>query len=168
MFQTMDLSASALSAERIRLNLIANNLANANTTRDAHGSRAPYRRLLAVFEPGREGSPLGVRVTDIVESDEAPRLQFDPNHPDAIKAEEFYKLDARGQITSTPRDEYAALSQEAFRRMVDGKLGYVEYPNVDPVREMADAVLASRAYEANVAVLQTTKTLISQSLRIVA
>ncbi len=164
MFSTLTTSTSALRAERIRLNLIANNIANANTTRDADGNRHAYRRKLAVFEASGDG----VDVADIVESDEAPRLAYEPGHPDALTSADFFKLDAAGNPTPQPRDEFAALPKEDFNRIVDSRIGYVEYPNVDPVREMADAMLASRAYEANAAVMNVTKTMIAQSLRLIA
>ncbi|MCC6574562.1 MAG: hypothetical protein IT462_12325 [Planctomycetes bacterium] len=164
MFSTLDISTSGLRAERIRLNLIANNIANANSTRDAFGNRHAYQRKLAVFE----ATGAGVDVPEIVESDEAPRLAYEPGHPDALRFTDFFKLDAAGNPTRERRNEYAALDEQAFNRLVDSRIGYVEYPNVDPVREMADAMLASRAYEANAAVMNVTKTMIAQSLRIIA
>jgi len=73
----MEISASALTAERIRMNLIASNLANANSTKTAEGG--PYRRKDPVF--AKMGG--GVKVVDIVEDQSPPRLQYDPSHPDA-------------------------------------------------------------------------------------
>ncbi len=86
MLGTLDVSASALSAERIRLNTIAQNLANANTTRDAWGRPNPYRRREVVFSPERtrDGEP-GVRVLDVQEDPRPFRLTWDPGHPDAVK-----------------------------------------------------------------------------------
>lgn len=170
MFSTFDTSVSGMRSERIRLNLIANNIANVNSTRDEFGNRGAYRRRLAVFEPGdaRNRDPrYGVNVTEIVDSEEAPRLVYDPGHPDAITLADYYQVDATGR-SGGRRPEFAELDEAAFKAMVDQHVGYVEYPNVDPAREMADAVLASRAYEANATVLGVTKTMIAQSLRIVA
>ncbi|WP_298272405.1 flagellar basal body rod protein FlgC [Geobacter sp.] len=122
----MEISGSALLAERKRMNLISSNLANANSTRTAEGG--PYRRKDAVFAavpPGqgtfaamldgaRRGDPPGVEVVAIVEDQSPPPLRYDPTHPDANPA------------------------------------GYVAYPNVNVVEEMADMMTATRAYEANV------------------
>ena len=84
LFQVIETAASGLTAERLRLDLIAGNIANAQTTRTADGG--PYRRKAAVFaavlaSAGRPGQ--GVRVSAIREDDTAPRLEFDPQHPDA-------------------------------------------------------------------------------------
>lgn len=122
-FSAMDISASALTAERTRMNLISSNLANVNSTRTAEGG--PYRRRDAVFSaiaaPGSFGAALGkaadarsVEVSRIAEDQNPPRLQYEPTHPDADAS------------------------------------GYVAYPNVNVVEEMADMISASRSYEANV------------------
>lgn len=84
LFQAIETAASGLTAERLRLDLIAGNIANVQTTRTADGG--PYRRKAAVFaavlaSAGRPGQ--GVRVSAIREDDTAPRLEFDPQHPDA-------------------------------------------------------------------------------------
>lgn len=87
---TMRISASGLSAERLRMDLIADNLANANTTRTAEGG--PYRRKVAVFEPiiPTAQTPGGVRVISIAEDTSPPRRVYQPGHPDA---------DAQGFVT---------------------------------------------------------------------
>ena len=116
----MEISASALTAERTRMNLIASNLANANSTRTAEGG--PYRRKDAVFAAAMDGANArmsgGVKIVDVVEDRSPPRLQYDPSHPDA---------DAKG---------------------------YVAYPNVNVVEEMADMMTATRAYEANMTAMK--------------
>ncbi|HEX2949678.1 MAG TPA: flagellar basal body rod protein FlgC [Armatimonadota bacterium] len=76
---SIDISASGLSAQRLRLDLIASNLANAETTRTSAGG--PYKRLQAVFEANDEDG--GVRTADVVQDDRAPRLEYMPGHPDA-------------------------------------------------------------------------------------
>jgi len=135
-FEIFDISSSALSAERKRMGLIANNIANANTTRGIDGK--PYKRKYAVFETildnemnSSDSSNLrekGVKVAEIKE-DESPYIKvYDPNHPDA--------------------DEN----------------GYVSYPNVNILEEMVDLVAASRAYEANVAVIKVTKSMLTRLL----
>ena len=121
----MMISASALTAERTRMNLIASNLANANSTRTPEGG--PYKRKDAMFAAMPMENPFssmldkksqpdvkGVEVMEIMEDHNPPRLQYEPGHPDA------------------------------------NAQGYVEYPNVNVVEEMADMMTATRAYEANV------------------
>ncbi|TWJ19101.1 flagellar basal body rod protein FlgC [Geobacter argillaceus] len=116
----MDISASALTAERTRMNQISSNLANANSTRTAEGG--PYRRKDAVFatmlDEANARKSGGVEVVAVIEDQSAPRLQYDPGHPDA------------------------------------GPDGYVAYPNVNVVEEMADMISATRTYEANVTAMK--------------
>ncbi len=125
----MEVAASGLGAERIRMNTIAANLANARTTRTANGG--PYRRIDPLFEAvgldraqpntlGRAGVSL-VRVARIVEDERPGQLVHEPGHPDA-----------------NPQ-------------------GYVEYPNVNAVEEMVNMITASRAYEAGVTSIDTIK-----------
>lgn len=140
-FSSMNVSASALSAERTRMNLISGNLANANATRTPEGG--PYKRKDAVFSAtpvensfsrtldgatGREVRQ--VEVVRIIEDQNPPRMQFDPNHPDA-----------------DPQ-------------------GYVALPNVNVVEEMADMINATRTYEANVAAVQAAKSMALKTLEI--
>jgi flagellar basal-body rod protein FlgC len=131
------ISASGLTAERLRLDLIANNLANINTTRTPRGG--PYRRQVPVFaEKLREAlgqSPdqapgRGVEVAAIVEDNTPPRLVYDPSHPDADPD------------------------------------GYVALPNINIVNEMVDMITATRAYEANVTVLNAAKAMTMKALEI--
>jgi len=141
------ISASALRAERLRLDVISSNLANANTTRTPEGG--PYRRRNVVFEShmleaGARSAEADsgtlaslstdavrtVEVTRVVEDTSPLRLVFDPGHPDA-NAE-----------------------------------GYVAYPNVNPVAEMVDLMAATRAYEANVQAVNATKRMAEAALAI--
>lgn len=139
-FQAIDASASGMTAERLRMDVISNNIANANTTRTSEGG--PYRRQMVVFEP-REGQPSfgqmlskqmntgeGVRVTGITKDNAPFKLMYDPNHPDANKD------------------------------------GYVEMPNVTIVSEMVDMITASRAYEANVTAANAAKSMAMKALDI--
>lgn len=142
LFSAMDISASALTAERTRMNLISGNLANANSTRTAEGG--PYKRRDAVFTANPQATPtfgnvlsrlgasapVGVEVSQIIEDQTPPRMQYDPKHPDA---------DAKG---------------------------YVAMPNVNVVEEMADMILASRAYEANVTATQAAKSMALKTLEL--
>lgn len=140
-FSSMNVSGSALAAERTRMNLISNNLANATTTRTPEGG--PYKRKDAVFEatlPEGKFNKLvkdavaqqarQVEVVKIVEDTNPPRLQYDPGHPDA------------------------------------NAQGYVAFPNVNVVEEMADMISATRSYEANVTAVQAAKAMAMKTLEI--
>ena len=134
-FNTMALSASGLNAQRQRLNVIAENLANAQVTRTPQGS--PYLRKNVILEtqPMEDfgslmDSPTKVAVSDIVESREGLTQEYDPSHPDA---------NAEGIVT---------------------------WPNVNPVTEMVSLVLASRAFDANVAAFKTAKNMALKALDI--
>jgi flagellar basal-body rod protein FlgC len=133
MFEALDMGASGLMAQRTRLDTIAANIANANTTHNAAGEAVPYRRRFVVFSPGQPGNPAkpGVRVAD-VKADPAPfPKRFEPGHPDA-----------------------------------DGD-GYVRYPNIDLSIEYVNALEASRAYEANVSMMEVSKAMINATLRLI-
>ena len=143
MFGAIDAAASGLTAERLRMDVISNNIANANTTRTAEGGA--YRRKVVVFEPRSEEtskfaqalaneteqqSGQGVRVTGIVADNSPLRTVYNPGHPDA--------------------------NQE----------GYVEMPNLNIVTEMVDMITASRAYEANVTAVNSAKSMAMKALDI--
>lgn len=139
MFGAIDAAASGMTAERLRLDVISNNIANVNTTRTAEGG--PYRRQFVTFEP-RGGEGLfsnslkrqlqlnGVRVTGISKDEAPPRMVYEPGHPDA---------DADG---------------------------YVKMPNINIVTEMVDMITASRAYEANVTSVNVAKNMMLKALEI--
>lgn len=140
-FSAINVSSSALTAERTRMNLISSNLANANATRTPEGG--PYKRKDAVFSAtpieSRFDRALNgataqqvrqVEVSQIVEDQNPPRLLYDPGHPDA-----------------DPQ-------------------GYVAMPNVNVVEEMADMIGAARAYEANVTAVQAAKSMALKTLEI--
>jgi flagellar basal-body rod protein FlgC len=138
LFGMLELSGSALGAERQRAEIVASNMANAQTTRTPAGG--PYRRQLVVFQAQRAprfslaiaGSErehsAAVRVAAVVSDQRPPVMRFEPGHPDA-----------------NPQ-------------------GYVAYPQVDPIEEMTDLLGAVRAYELNASAVQATKNMISQSL----
>ena len=142
MFDAIDSAASGLTAERLRMDVISNNLANVNTTRTPEGGA--YKRKLVVFEPrAQQGlsfaktlsgemqqSGEGVRAVGIISDDTPGTTIYDPNHPDANKG------------------------------------GYVEMPNVNVVNEMVDMITASRAYEANVTAVNTAKSMAMKALDI--
>jgi flagellar basal-body rod protein FlgC len=141
LFGMLEVSGSALGAERWRAEVVAANMANAETTRTAHGGA--YRRQMLVFRAQpmprfplllahlRKGPPEGgVRVERVVADPSPMPSRYEPGHPDA-----------------------------------DGA-GYVTYPNVNPVMEMADLLSAVRAYQLNAAAVQAAKSMIQQSLQI--
>ncbi len=138
-FATMKISASALKAQRIRMNAISSNLANIETTRTPDGG--PYRKREVVFQSSSQGfsdtldnrmrdAVQGVKVTQIQASTLPPRMVYDPSHPDA---------DEQGQVAM---------------------------PNISLVEETADMMSASRAYEANVTVVKSAKRMALKALEI--
>jgi flagellar basal-body rod protein FlgC len=137
----MDTSASGLTAQRLRLDVISQNIANANTTRTPEGG--PYRRKAVLFESVQNKESFnsilnkytasennGVRVSKIVEDNKPFPIIYDPTHPDA-----------------------------------DEK-GYVQMPNVNMVEEMVNMISASRSYEANVTTFNAMKAMVSKALEI--
>ncbi|NLX13308.1 MAG: flagellar basal body rod protein FlgC [Phycisphaerales bacterium] len=136
MFGSLDISTSALVAQRIRMDTIAGNIANASATRRADGQPGPFKRRMALFAAGDGRGGPGVRVSAIREDESPGRMVYQPGHPDAI--------------ASGPNR------------------GYVEYPNVDLATEMVNAMLASRAYEANISAMSMTKDMLSSTLRLLA
>ncbi len=148
LFTGMNTTASALTAQRLRMDVISSNMANVDTTRGkmVDGEWQPYQRKSVVMVPKgnqfssflnkamntRDGHTAGgVQVSRIEEDEQTPfKLVYDPEHPDA-------------------NDE-----------------GYVSLPNVDPLREMVDLISATRSYEANVTVFNANKAMLMKSLEI--
>jgi flagellar basal-body rod protein FlgC len=139
LFHTLSVSASGMAAQRYRAELLAENLANAETTRTREGG--PYRRRDAIFESQEQGSPfaavfqqnlaepaVGVGVSEIVVDERDPELRYLPGHPDA-------------------RPD-----------------GYVAFPRINPAEDMVDLMSASRGYQANVAAMSALKDMIHRSL----
>ncbi len=138
----IDISASGLTAQRLRLDVISQNIANVNTTRTQSGG--PYRRKAVIFEERQVQRPFsqilseqidqktrgGVRVSRIEEDTSPSSLVYDPNHPDANEE------------------------------------GYVAMPNVNIVNEMVNMISASRSYEANVTAMNSMKSMASKALEI--
>jgi len=139
MYGALDISTSALTAYRTRLDVIAGNLAMKDAVRIENGEAVPYRRRAALFAPGDSsggGHGPGVHVSEIVEDPAPFGLRWDPEHAYAIKG---------------------------------GKnKGYVRTSNVDYHTEMVNAITAARAYEANVTVIEMTKSMASSTLRLLA
>ncbi len=140
-FRAIDTSATGLTAERLRIDVISNNIANVNTTRTEDGG--PFRRELCVFQARRPHGRwpfqerklprevgTGVRAVSIMKDQTPFKMVYDPNHPDADKE------------------------------------GYVRMPNINLVHEMVDMITATRAYEANVTSINAAKDLINSALGI--
>ena len=142
LFQAFDISASGMTAERFRMDTIAQNIANVNTTRTEDGT--PYRRKIVTFAE-KSVTPFttyyesararavgnGVKVTSVREDEETDfKMEYDPSHPDT--------------------DEN----------------GYVYYPNVNTVTEMTNLIDATRAYEANTTAFEATKSMVQAALSI--
>ena len=139
MFASLDISTSALVAQRTRLDAISGNLANLSSMqRNAKGEMEPYQARYVVFQTDdqlqtRDGA-VGVKVASVETEKVEPNYRWQPEHPFAIK---------------------------------DGpKKGYVAYPQVNMTAEFVDALVATRAYEANVGMMEMTKNMAQQSLRI--
>lgn len=147
MFASFNIASSGLTAQRLRMDVISNNIANATTTRTPEGGA--YRRKRAIFAPlnirPNYKSPMvpdriehglgrGVRVVKIEEDGSPLRLVYDPHHPDAIK--------------------------------IGPKRGYVEMPNVNVVMEMTDLISASRSYEANIMLINSERSMFNKALEL--
>lgn len=149
MFKAINIASTGLTAQRLKMDVISNNIANATTTRTTEGD-GPYHRRRVVMQPVnlrtrwrspvypfgmRTGEGEGVRVVKVARDENTPlRLVYDPGHPDAIKT--------------------------------GPKKGYVEYPNVNVVSEMVDMISASRAYEANVQIINGYKGMFQSALQL--
>lgn len=146
MFNGMNITVSALTAQRLRMDVVSSNMANAESTRAklVDGEWQPYQRKSVVLQPkgnsfsdflqmasNRQETGNGVKVTKIIEDTETPnKLIYDPEHPDANEE------------------------------------GYVNMPNVDPLREMVDLMSTTRSYEANVTVFNASKAMMTKALEI--
>jgi flagellar basal-body rod protein FlgC len=146
MFSGIDASASGLTAQRLRMDVIAGNIANVDTTRTPEGG--PFKRQLVVFasktDPTSQNFPFmpvkiktqmqspgdGVKVLEIIKDPSPARLRYEPGHPDANSE------------------------------------GYVAYPNIDTVKEMVDMISASRAYEANITSINASKSMAVKAMSI--
>ncbi len=129
LFRVFDISSSAMQAQSARLNVVASNLANAESVTSSNGQ--PYRAKQVVFQAAQVGASrnaLGVKVAGVQEDQSPAKLVFDPRNP-----------------------------------LADAS-GYVAMPNVNPVEEMTNMISASRAYQTNVEVMNTAKTLLMRTI----
>lgn len=139
MFSALDVSTSALVAQRIRLNTISGNIANMSSLKNEQGEAAPYQPRHVIFQTDEQqasGGAPGVKVSSVETSEKDPLYRYQPDHPLAAK---------------------------------DGKWkGYVAYPNINLNEQFVDALEATRSYEANIGAMEISKNLSRQSLSILA
>ncbi len=139
MIRSIDISTSALVAQRSRLNAISGNIANISSIKDENGNAKPYQARQVIFQTDDEmtsSGASGVKVSEIKTEEAEPLYRYQPNHPLAIE---------------------------------EGKwAGYVAYPNIDLTTQMVDAMESTRAYEANIGVMEITKSLGRETLSILA
>jgi flagellar basal-body rod protein FlgC len=139
MIPALDISTSALVAQRIRLDTVSSNLANLTSLeRDEQGNMQPYHARYVVFQTDdametKQGA-VGVKVASVQTEQIEPLYRWQPSHPYAIKE--------------------------------GPKKGYVAYPRINMTAEMVDALVATRAYEANLGAMELSKNMAQQSLRI--
>lgn len=139
LLSVLSVSASGMSAQRTRAELIVQNLANSETTRTPEGG--PYHRQDAIFESATQSSPFasvfqnelgdgvsGVSVAEVIQDAREGEKRYQPGHPDADKD------------------------------------GYVTYPNINPAEDMVDLLSAQRGYESNVAAMNAIKDMIQRSI----
>ncbi len=147
LFGTLNVSGSGLTAQRLRLDVIANNIANSTTTRTTDGG--PFQRSRVVLRPIDDSLTFksyllpdnikkqvgeGVKVIKIEKDEKPPRMVYDPTHPDAVQSGKWK--------------------------------GYVMYPNVNIVEEMVDMISANRSYEANVTMINSARQMFEKALSI--
>jgi flagellar basal-body rod protein FlgC len=163
LFSGINISASGLRAQRMKQNVIATNLANAETTRTKEGG--PYKRQQVVLETDPDEFDYRlVYGPDRMKGDTTKRNHMNIPKPDfpiiTEKVGAGVKVQRIAQDESTPRLVYDPTHPDA------NKEGYVEMPNVNVVQEMTDMITATRAYEANVTAMSATKGMLMKALEI--
>jgi flagellar basal-body rod protein FlgC len=164
LFGAIKISASGLRGQRTKMDVVSRNLANAETTRTADGT--PYRRQRAIFEQVL-GSKVERNAQRMGQSSGDNRLAT--TNPGHITGGGSRSETVGGGIES---DVSVALDASEFRVVYDpghpdaDQEGYVLMPNVNPITEMVDMITASRAYEANISAVQTSKEMFNQALKI--
>ncbi|NPV01101.1 MAG: flagellar basal body rod protein FlgC [Brevinematales bacterium] len=144
-FSVLNIAGSGLTAQRLQIDVISNNIANANSVRTTDGG--PYQRQVVIMSPIdnsltfkshllpdalKKGIGQGVKVTEIKKDEKPPRMVYDPTHPDAVQSGKWK--------------------------------GYVMYPNVNIVEEMVNMISANRAYEANVNLVNSARQMFEKAL----
>ena len=155
---SFDISGYGLSAQRFRINVISSNIANANTTRTDEGG--PYRRKEVVFQSIDFDKQLNKELETNYLKYSNPLDESDSSDKIANPALTTVKVAKIVRDDSKPILKYEPNNPDA------DKNGYVAYPNINPVIEMADLVEATRSYQANVAAFQSAKTMTSSAISI--
>jgi len=156
---SFDISGYGLSAQRFRINLISSNIANANTTRTSEGG--PYRRREVIFKAVDFDKTLNKKIADSEDFLNYENPLDEPGLQDkANPAIMSVKVDKVVRDDSPFKMKYDPSNPDA------DKNGYVAYPNVNPVVEMADLIEATRAYQANVAAFQSSKAMAQSAIDI--
>lgn len=160
-FDTMNISASGLSAQRRKLNAIASNIANADTTRTDEGG--PYKRKRIIMMEAPQPS----RFSTLLQEQKEKLTLTNPGHLPATDARTFAELLGSGVETQEVREEPVEPRMVYDPAHPDAREdGYVLYPDINIVTEMVDMIAASRAYEANVTTLDTSKSMFNRALEI--
>lgn len=146
MFRALDISTSGLVAQRQRMNTVAANIANAQTTRDENGEVSPYQRRVIHFRAAQPS--------------EAAGNSYVPGH--GVTGGDKVEFEVRVDETTPPRKAYMPNHPDADQD------GYVKMPSIDLVTEFVNALEASRAYEANVTAMEISKSMAQMSMRIIA
>ncbi|MDB5325707.1 MAG: flgC [Phycisphaerales bacterium] len=133
MFDILNMGAGGLVAQRTRMDTIAQNVLNINTTKNEKGEHIPFRRKFVTFQAGGANGGPGVHVKEVADDPSPFNIRHDPGHPDA-----------------------------------DPVTGNVLMPNVDLSTEYVNMLEASRAYEANITMMETAKQMFSSALRLIA
>ena len=152
-----DISGYGLSAQRFRINIISSNIANANTTRTAEGG--PYRRRSVIFKATDFSEILNRKIKDDSNMLEYENPLNDPSSPKdadpsimSVVVHKVVRDDTEFRLKYEPNHPDA------------NDEGYVSYPNINPVIEMADLIEATRAYQANVAAFNSTKSIAQSAI----
>ncbi len=159
-FNSFDISGYGLSAQRLRINVISENIANANTTRTDEGG--PYRRKEVIFK----AEPFEDKLNKELEKNadffkyENPLDEEGEDYAEAKPPIETVVVDKIVRDDSKPILKYDPTNPDADAN------GYVAYPNINPVIEMSDLIEATRAYQANVAAFQSAKSMANNAINI--
>ncbi len=161
LFSSLDISASGLSAQRLKMNVIANNIANASTTRTAEGG--PYRRQTVEFKAAQDGPQVLIPVPEGGEGATGARRGGEL-HRQLVSRERMAVLPAGVEVSGVSEDTADFPTVYDPSHPDADASGYVKMPNVNPVTEMMDLMGASRAYEANISAIVTAREMAQKTL----
>ncbi|MDD3013190.1 MAG: flagellar basal body rod protein FlgC [Candidatus Gastranaerophilales bacterium] len=162
-FDALNISASALYAQRVKMDTVASNIANVNTTRNPDGTPGTYRRKEVIFE---------AVYNDAINKGSNGSASFLPSELQANTLQGGISFNTPNTASGVTVSQIVEDKDSSFRKMYNpghpdaDKNGYVNMPNINIVTEMVDMISASRAYEANVTNIEATKNMIAAALRI--